>query len=327
MIYFDKLHAIYDFGGVDMLKSKVCDKLFGTDKFRKDIYRISKSADVEQYPRLLKDIFCFETGEILNLSNPVTYNEKIQWLKLYDSTNLKTTLSDKYLVREWVEERIGPDYLIPLLGVWNSSDDINFEELPDSFVLKCNHGCGYNIVIKDKLTVNYESVRAVLSKWMEINDAFLFGFELQYKNITRRIIAEQYIEQMDGDLLDYKIHVFNGEPKIIHVIGERDAEKHTAKEIFLDTNWEVSELMYHTYEKFAPKPLRPDNIEEMLNVARKLGHGFSYVRVDLYNISGQILFGEMTFTPFSGMGKWDTYEQNRTVGEWIQIEKEGTCNE
>lgn len=308
-----------------MLRHKFCDKVFGTDKFREDIYLISIKADKAQYKRLLEDVFCFETGEILNLSNPITYNEKIQWLKLYDSTQLKTRLSDKYLVRDWIEKKIGSQYLIPLIGVWNTYDEINFDDLPESFVLKCNHGCGYNVIVKQKSSLEHQKLRKELNKWMSINDAFLFGFELQYKDIEHKIIAEKYIEQLDGDLLDYKIHVFNGEPKIIQIIGERDIEKHTAKEIFLDTNWNECDLMYHTYELFAVKPNTPPNLDEMLYVAKKLGQEFSYVRVDLYNISGRILFGEMTFTPFSGMGKWGSYDCNKRVGEWIHIDKQEAC--
>lgn len=313
------LRAIYDFGGIGMLIHKVFDKIFKTDKFRNDVYRVSKDADEDEYPRLLEDIFMFETGEKLNLLAPKSFNEKIQWLKLNDNIPIKTTLSDKYAVREWVEKRIGSSYLIPLLGVWDRYDDINFESLPKSFVLKCNHGSGYNVIVKDKATMDHDAIRADFSVWMSTNDAFLFGFELQYKDIHRRIVAESYIEQLDGDLYDYKIHVFNGEPKIIQVIGTRDIEKHTARQIFLNTDWEQVDPMYLTYKAFDKKPIKPENLEELLWVAKKLGKDFLYVRVDLYDVSGKILFGEMTFTPFSGMGKWISTERNNIVGGWIPI--------
>ena len=268
------IKSIYDFGGLRVLAHKLEDRLLGADRFRKDIYEISMRANEEDYPRLLKDIFHFETGERLNLERPVTFNEKIQWLKIYDTTNEKTTLSDKYEVRSWVADIIGEEHLVPLLGVWDKYDDIDFTTLPKRFVLKCNHGCGYNFMVKDKDNIDHEKAKRCFEKWMTINDAFLFGFELQYRDIERRIIAEEYIEQLDGDLYDYKIHVFNGKPKIIQVIGDRNAETHSAKETFFDTEWNQVDLMYHTYDSFFTLPTKPDNLDEILDIAGRLGGYF-----------------------------------------------------
>ena len=151
----------------------------------------------------------------------------------------------------------------------------------------------------------------------ECNYAF-YTLELQYRDIKHRIIAEEYIEQSGRNLFDYKVHVFNGEPKIIQVIGDRDFENHTAKECFMTTEWISQNLMSHAYKKYDVPPEKPSNLSEMLDIARLLGSGFRYVRVDLYNLDGQIKFGEMTFTPASGYGKWDGDEQY-LVGSWIDL--------
>ena len=245
-------------------------------------------------------MFYIINGCHLNLDDPQTFNEKIQWLKLYDATPLKTRLSDKYLVRDWVKEKIGEEYLIPLLGVWDCFDDIDFSSLPDKFVLKCNHGSGMNIVVKNKSKFDKEKAKCKIDKWMKTNYAFAAGFEMQYEKIVPKIIAEEYIQQFNDNLMDYKIHTFNGIPKIIQVIGDRNIEAHKAKIAHFNTKWELQKVMHHAYGNYEKLPEKPENFEKMLEIAAKLAEGFQYVRVDLYNLSGKILFGEMTFTPASG---------------------------
>lgn len=308
-----------DLGGLNMLFFKLEDRITRGNSASAYQYKIQECANAEDYPRLLKDIYKIATGEKLDLEHPVTFNEKIQWMKIYDSTPEKTRLADKYLVRDWVKDKIGERFLIPLLGVWDSFDDIDFDSLPDSFVLKCNHGCGMNLVVTDKSNMDRMKVKAQFDNYMKTNFAFVAGLEIHYRDIPRKIIAEEYIEQMDKDLLDYKIHVFQGEPKIIQLIGERDLENHRAKECFLTPEWVPEELMYHTYDMYDVPPEKPDNLEEMLKIARVLGEGFRYVRVDLYNSDGKILFGEMTFTPASGFGKWEDIQSAKIVGSWIKL--------
>lgn len=300
-----KSEGILRLGGPVLVAKKIGDHLFGTDHAEMYLYNKCRTADLEDYPELLTEYYKSKTGEILDLHNPQTFNEKIQCMKLYDSTSMKTRLADKLLVRDWVSEMIGSEYLIPLLGFWDEFDKVDFGTLPDSFVLKCNHGSRWNIIVKNKSKMDMVSVKEKIDKWMGLNFAFICGFELQYKDIVPRIIAEEYIEELDGDLLDYKIHVFGGKPEIIQVIGKRDNDAHKAKEAFLDTEWNLqSGIRYHTYDSFDYLPDKPDNLGEMVDIAGKLGHDFKYVRVDLYNISGKIYFGEMTFTPSSGFGKW-----------------------
>ena len=255
------------------------------------------------YPRIIRILYKIYTYKDLNLDNPKSFNELMQWIKIYDNSPLKTELTDKYLVREWISKTIGSKYLIPLLGVWDRFDEIDFASLPDAFVLKCNHGCFYNLVVKNKRELNLKKTKRIFDKWMKTNFAFN-TLELQYRDIPRKIIAEKYVEQIDGKLLDYKIHVFHGEPKIIQVIGDRNFEKHTAKECFFTTTWEIIDVPLHTYNSYDYIPPKPDNLNEMLSIARTLGKEFRYVRVDLYDLDGEIKFGEMTFTPASGYARW-----------------------
>ena len=283
------------------------------------IYAYLLSIPEYRYPEEICRWYYRETGQPLNLSAPKTFNEKIQWLKLFDSTPLKTCLTDKYLVREWIQKTIGEQYLIPIIGMWDSFEKIDFKNLPNKFVLKATHGSGWNIVVKDKSKLDREEAKKKFDKWMNLNFAFVNGLELHYLNITPKIIAEKYIEQIDGNLLDYKIHVFNDEPKIIQVIGDRDLENHTAKESFMTLDWVQEDLMYHTYDVYSFLPQKPENLDEMLSIAKTLGTGFRYVRVDLYNINGRILFGEMTFTPASGVGKWTDFEVDKKIGSWIKL--------
>ena len=312
-----KIVGWYHLGGLKLLLLKFKDKLIRTGSSGRYVYRLFESVDKSDYPRLLKLWYKAKTGEDLDLENPGSFNEKIQWLKLYDSTPLKTRLADKYIVRDWIKEKIGEEYLVPLLGVWDRFDDIDFSALPDQFALKCNHGSGMNMIVKDKSRMDMESVKEKFDKWMKTNYAYN-GLELQYKDIPPKIIAEKYIEQMDNNLLDYKIHVFNGIPKIIQIIGDRELQSHKAKECFLTPDWAPQELMYHTYDSYDITPDKPENLEELLKIAEILGEGFSYVRVDLYDLSGKIIFGEMTFTPASGVGKWLGNEKY-LVGSWIEL--------
>lgn len=274
----------------------------------------------------LKNVLQYEyshiTGSYNDIEHPLTYNDKIQWLKLYDVSELKTTLSDKFLVRNWISDKIGEEYLINLLGVWDSVDKVDFSCLPNQFCLKANHGSGMCYVVTDKSKLkqsDFVNIREIMNAWMRI-PFYAQSIELQYKNIPRKIIAEEYIVQMNGDLKDYKIHCFNGVPRIIQVIGERNLSLHTGKEAFFDKDWNRIPLMYHTYDQYNNSPQRPDNLFEMLKLAGILSSDFKYVRVDFYNVDGAIKFGEMTFTPASGYGQWTDEIYNLKVGEMLSLE-------
>lgn len=285
-------------------------------------YYYYKGLHPDQYEENLKEWFYKKTGEEADLENPTTYNEKIQWLKLNASTPKKSELADKYLVRDYVKEKVGEKYLIPLLGVWENPDDINFDELPDRFALKVNHGAAWNIIVPDKKELNVAEAKAKLKKWLGINFAFSAGLELQYKDIKPLVIAEEYLENTDGELNDYKIFCFNGEAKYIMYLADR---KNHLKMAFYDREWNKLPFVY-TYDRLEETIEKPDNLEEMLTLAEKLSEGFSQVRVDLYRLNdGTIKFGEMTFTCFSGICSWDPPEYNKILGDLIDLSKEETC--
>lgn len=279
-------------------------------------YQYYASLPKEKYEEELKLWYQRITGQVLDLEQPQTFNEKIQWLKLYDSTPLKTRLADKYLVRDWVKEKIGEEHLIPLLGVWDSFDKIDFDKLPNQFVLKANHASGWNIIVKDKKTFDKVVARKKFSEWMNKRFAFAWGLELHYMNIPPKIIAEQYMADLDGDIFDYRFFCFNGTPRYVWVdIGS--GTKHHKRNIY-DINWNLQAYQVN-YPPILPEPEKPETFEEMVALASTLCRDFAFVRVDFYSIKDKVYFGEMTFTPQSGTGKWGSEEQNRIYGDLIQL--------
>lgn len=282
------------------------------------IYKIHEYCPDEKRVAALSDWFFEVTGETLNLENPQSFNEKIQWLKLHESTPLKARLTDKYAVREWVKEKIGEQYLIPLLGVWDRFDDIDFDKLPEKFALKCNHGSGYNIIVTDKSKFDRGGAKRLITSWLNEDFAFRNGFELHYSLIPRKIIAEEYIENRDRDLFDYKFWCFDGKVRYIQFLSERYTNAHGAQMAFYDRNWKKLDFVvaHPLDEKTISKP---DNLDSMIELAEKLSQGFSYVRVDFYDVNNRIFFGEMTFTPDSGSGRWDPAEMNMTIGSMLNL--------
>lgn len=237
-------------------------------------------------------------------------------MKLYDSTPLKTRLADKYLVRDWVKEKIGEEYLIPLLGVWDSFDEIDFDKLPDQFVLKANHGCGWNIIVRDKSTFDKEEARKQFDIWMHTNFAFKWGLELHYMNIPPKIIAEQYLENINNDLYDYKVFCFDGKAESIMFLSDR---KQKLKMSFYDLQWNKLPFVY-SYPQNPDDIPKPMNLKLMKGLAEKLAEGFPHVRVDFYVLNdGSIKFGEMTFTSAGGTCKWNIPEQDRIYGDLIKL--------
>lgn len=245
----------------------------------------------------LKWLYKRKIGRILNLDNPQAYTEKIQWAKLYESSPIKTELSDKYLVRNWVAKKIGEEYLIPILGVWNNYSEIDFDSLPDRFVLKTNHGSGTVYIVQNKKELNQDRCKTLFYDWMHTDYSYVFGLEMQYTNIKRKIIAEEYIDSGIGELQDYKFLCFDGKPVFCWVDLDRFT-KHTRN--VYNLNWELQPWNQYTYGNHANEVPRPKNFEKMIEIATTLSKGFSHVRVDLYNIEGKIYFGEMTFTNGSG---------------------------
>ncbi|MDE6664038.1 MAG: glycosyltransferase [Lachnospiraceae bacterium] len=300
---------------------EISKKIFGDKYSQKFLYRKNSKMNPDRYENEIAKIYYFKTGKKLNLANPSTFNEKIQWMKLNDSTPLKTTLADKYLARNWVKDKIGDQYLIPLLGVWDKFDDINIDELPEAFVLKANHGCGWNVIVKEKEKADWNKIKENFDYWMSLNFAFSsMGFQMHYRDIPPKIIAEKYIESEDGNLYDYKIHCFNGKPEYIHLIGDRKYNTHQAKEAFYNTKWELQSFTSGVYSRYETGIERPENLDEMLRIAEVLSQGLIYVRVDLYELdNGEIKFGEMTFTPGSGFYQWMPPGTDIMWGEKIKL--------
>lgn len=289
----------------------LCLKLFG---FK---LSLAKNMDEKDLPELLKKWYKKRTGRELNLENPKSFNEKIQWLKLYDNSPLKTKLADKYLVREWIKENLGEEYLIPLLGVYDSFDEIDFDKLPDKFVLKANHGCAWNIIVKDKQKFDKKKAKKKFDKWMKRNYALKAGFEMQYKDIPPKIVAEAFIQDSKGELNDYKVLCFNGEPKFIWIDQGRFSNR---TENIYDTEWNLQPFLL-TYENSKEEVPPPKNLETMIEFARKLSKDFALVRVDFYNVDGKIYFGEMTFTSASGVDVFKPAEYDLKLGEMLELPK------
>lgn len=256
-------------------------------------------------------------GRKLDWNNLNAYTEKMQWSKFYDVAPIKTTLSDKYLVRDWVAERIGDEYLIPLIGIWDKFADIDFDILPNQFVLKTNHGSGSVLVVKDKIKFNKAEAKKCFDDWMSVDYAYATGFELQYSNIKRKIIAEQYLETDLGELQDYKFLCFDGKPHFCWVDLGRFG-KHTRN--VYDLDWNLQPWNQYTYGNSTNPIPKPEGFEKMVEIATILSEGFAHVRVDLYNVDGKIYFGEMTFTNGCGFDKIIPSEYDYKLGELWNID-------
>lgn len=296
---------------------KLYNKYLEFHQIRKHLrYIYYKSLDEKQYPYKLAKIYKKQMKEELDWHNLRTYNEKMQWAKLYDKDQLKTTLSDKYLVRNWIRNKIGDEYLIPLLGVWDTFDDINFEMLPEKFVLKTNNGSGTNIIVIDKNKFNKNEAKRNFNLWLKTNFAFMSGFEMHYKEIKPKIIAEKYIEDKNGDLKDYKFLCFGGNVHYCWIDSERFNDH---RRNVYNLEWELQEWNQHKYKNIDFPISKPENFDLMIEIAKKLCEGFLHVRVDLYNVNGKIYFGEMTFTNGCGFERIHPYKYNLMLGELWQL--------
>ncbi len=290
---------------------------YRTNNINREIsYRYLKGLHPDQYREAIEEWFYQSTMTHLDLDKPKTFNEKIQWLKLYDSTAEKTRLADKYLVRDWIKERIGEEYLIPLLGVWDRFEDIDFDTLPDQFVLKANHGSGWNVIVKDKESLNIEATRTKFNNWMKKNFAFCNGLELHYKDIEPKIIAEKYIKTDSGSVNDYKFFCFNGNIELIWVDANRYEGQHIRN--IYSPDWELL-LVTKDYPNDAGMDLKPECYEKMNELARILSKDFICVRVDFYEVDGKIYFGEMTFTSGSGYGRFNPPEFDYELGSKLKL--------
>ena len=269
----------------------------------------------------LKAAFRARFGRKLDLNNPKTFNEKLQWLKLYDRKPEYTKMVDKYLVRDYVKEKIGEEYLIPLLGVWENPEKINFDELPMQFVLKCNHNSGLGMCIcKDKNSLDINKVKAELKKGIDQN-YYLTGREWTYKDVPRRIIAEKYMVDESGyELKDYKFYCFDGKVKLVMINSDRMSLEKT-KANYFDENYQPLDFVWG-YENAEIPPQKPEKFEEMKYLAEKLSENISHVRIDFYQTPSGIYFGEITFFDGCGFDAIEPIEWDYKIGSWLKLPME-----
>lgn len=274
----------------------------------------------EQY---LKLAFRAKMGYPLNLENPRTFSEKIQWLKLYDRKPLYTQLVDKYAVRQYIAEKIGEEYLIPLVGgPWNSAGEIDFDALPEQFVLKCNHDSGGLVVCRDKSSLDREAVKQKLDQHLKAN-YYMSSREWPYKDVKPCIIAEKYMVDESGvELKDYKWYCFNGTPRFLLITTDRAEADVPTKYTYFDMDYHV--LPFYNSGPHADKPIpKPETFDQMKRLAEILSAEMAHLRVDLYDINGKVYFGELTFYDSSGMAKFDPPEWDEIIGSWLKLpEKE-----
>ena len=266
----------------------------------------------------IKIMFRMFMGKSLDLKNPRSFSEKLQWLKLYNRKPEYTMMVDKVKVKDYVAKVLGKEYIIPTLGVWDNPDDIDFEKLPNRFVLKCNHNSGLGMYIcKDKSKMDIEKVKDNLRLGLAQN-YFLGNREWPYKNVERRVFAEAYKEDEFGELRDYKLFCFDGEVKALFIATDRSKGDHAVRFDFFDENFNHLPFT-NGHPNAATIPQKPKMFEKMKELAAKLSKGIPHVRIDFYEVGNQVYFGEMTFFHWSGMVPYEPEEWDYKFGEWLRL--------
>ena len=307
------------------LSMQLSDQLIQLLIYEKDIFVFNRSTYIDYVNGASKDDIEFELskmckskfGENFNIYNPHTYNEIINWEKtnVYDERRVR--LTDKVAVRDWVAEKIGQEYLNKVYYVFDNEDEIDFKKLPDKYVLKLNNASGRNIIVKDSSQINEKEIVQKLKNWRTTNHAY-GSFEMQYRDIKPKIICEEFMEGIAEDLYDYNIYCFHGEPEYIWCI--KGSHREGCQASFYNKNWEMQEFSYG-YPKDPILAPRPKQLEEMLSLSRILSAEFEHVRVDWYILSsGSIRFGEMTFSTWGGMEKFEPEKYDRVFGNLIKRE-------
>ena len=259
--------------------------------------------------------------KFINFKNPKTYNEKINWLKLNDRKKIYTSLVDKYDVKEKVAKVIGNEYIIPTLGVWNSFDEIDFDKLPDKFVLKCTHDSEGVYIVKDKNKLNVKEARQKINEAMKYNFYYI-GREWPYKNIKPRIIAEKYMEDhVDGELRDYKFFCFDGKAKLMFIATDRNIGE--TKFDYYDLDFNHLDIVQH-YTNSDKEIRKPKNFDKMIQLSEKITQYFKlkHARIDFYEVDGELYFGEITFYHFSGLQPFKPNEWDKKIGDLLILEEE-----
>ena len=265
----------------------------------------------------IKIMFRLAMGRTLNLDTPLTYNEKLQWLKLYDRKPEYTMMVDKYHVRDYIAEKMGSEHLIPLLGVWERAEDIDFDSLPNQFVLKCNHDSGSVVICTNKDKLDRKATIKKLSKALATS-GYWHGREWPYKDVPRRVIAEKYMVDDSGvELKDYKFMCFNGRHLCTFTVTERFT-KDGMKVTFFDKNWQKMPFERH-YPASSQEIQKPKHYCDMVRWAELLSKNIPFARIDFYEADGKVYFGEITFFPGNGTEEFTPESWDRTLGDWLQL--------
>lgn len=257
----------------------------------------------------------------LNLNNPISYNEKLQWLKLYDRNPEYQVMVDKYAVKQFVADRIGSEYIIPTLGVWDKVEDIDFDSLPNQFVLKWNHDSGSIVICKNKAEFDISTAKKMLSKGAKFN-GFWYGREWPYINVKPRIIAEAYMEDEETkELRDYKVFTFNGKAKMFLIASERQKKGGDTKFDFFDTKFKHLKIV-NIHENAKVSPMVPSCMNKILELSEKLAKGYPHIRVDFYVVNSKIYFGELTLYHGSGYMTFEPDYWYKEIGSWLVLPKQ-----
>lgn len=267
----------------------------------------------------IKQMFRKKMKQKLNLRNPKTFCEKQNWLKLYDRRSIYTMMVDKYMVRDFVAQKVGEEYLVPLIGVWDDAEKIDFVQLPDKFVLKCNHNSDV-FICTDKSVVDIEVIQKKMKAQLS-DDYYLRKREWPYKNVKRRIICEKYMENFDGsEPLEYKVFCFGGVPKYIIVISGRFSGRDLTMDTY-DEEWHYTDLINGDCPRAGNIYLKPDFLEEILTVSRNLSENIPFVRVDFNYWNRKLYFGELTFFDAAGFEKYQPESWDYHLGSLIELPK------
>ena len=267
----------------------------------------------------LKKVFPKYMGYPLDLENPKTFSEKLQWLKVNYRNPIQTVMVDKHEAKHFIAERVGNQYIIPTLAVWDSVEDIDIDALPNQFVLKSTHDSGGIVICKDKSSFDFEAAKAKLSASLK-RDYSKIAREWPYQNVLRRIIAEEYISELgNDDLLDYKMYSFHGEPKLTVVCSDRFSKTGTRMN-FYDINWEPMGIHFGHYPPLPLEFPKPATYEEMKRLTAELSKDCPFLRVDFYEIKGRLFIGELTFFPGAGLEKFRPMSKDYELGEWLHLE-------
>ena len=305
-----------------MKLSKLCK--VGMSFLTKPYYRTRVLIKLGYYDSLsdeefLKKVFPKYMGYPLDLENPKTFSEKLQWLKVNYRDPIQTVMVDKHEAKNFIAQRVGEQYIIRTLAVWDSVEDIDFDALPNQFVLKCTHDSGGIVICKDKSSLDREAAKAKLSASLQ-RDYSRIAREWPYKDVPRRIIAEEYLSELgSNEILDYKMYCFHGKPKLTVVCSDRFSKTGTRMN-FYDIDWKPMGIHFGHYPPVSTEFTRPETYEEMLRVATELSKDCPFLRVDFYEIKGRLYIGELTFFPGAGFEKFRPMTKDYELGEWLHLE-------